>query len=94
VTSLLDNNQILEVGASNKTGTGSPLLREPGPDPLSPSPKIRRPGQSRNKAFQTSRCGPDYINRMKAEVRKRSEMPLQLPSWCLLLSVAPSKAGP
>jgi hypothetical protein len=52
------------------------------------------PPWSIEEAFQTGRCGPDYINRMKAEVRKRSEMPLQLPSWCLLLLVARSKAGP
>jgi hypothetical protein len=37
---------------------------------------------------------PYYINTLKAEVRKRSEMPLQLTSWCLQLLVALSKAGP
>jgi hypothetical protein len=37
---------------------------------------------------------PHYINTNFAEVRKRSEMPLQPPSWCLLLLVALSKAGP
>jgi hypothetical protein len=37
---------------------------------------------------------PYYINMNFAEVRKRSEMPLQLTSWCLLLLVALGKAGP
>jgi hypothetical protein len=37
---------------------------------------------------------PYYINMNFVQVRKRSEMPLQLPSWCLLLLVALSKAGP
>jgi hypothetical protein len=38
---------------------------------------------------------PYYINIDLAEVRKRSEIPLQLlTSWCRLLLVALSKAGP
>jgi hypothetical protein len=37
---------------------------------------------------------PYYINMNFAQVQKRSEMPLQLTSWCLLLLVALGKAGP
>ena len=47
----------------------------------------------RRGARRFKQAGRDYINRMIARVRKRSEMPLQLTSWCLLLLVALGKAG-
>jgi hypothetical protein len=61
---------------------------------LDPPAAFRHLGPSRSKALQTGICGRDYINMNFAQVRKRSEMPLQLTLWCLQLLVALGKAGP
>jgi hypothetical protein len=59
-----------------------------------PARRVPPPWSVEEQGVSNKQMWPYYINRMKAGVRKRSEMPLQLTSWCLQLSVALSKAGP
>jgi hypothetical protein len=60
-----------------------------------PSPRrFPSPWSVEGQGASNRQMWPYYINTLKAEVRKRSEMPLQLTSWCLQLLVALSKAGP
>jgi hypothetical protein len=80
--------------ALNEAAAGADPIGVRVPPEMTPRRFPLCPGLSRSKALQTGRCGRDYINRIKSEVQKRSEMPLQLTSWCLQLLVALSKAGP
>ena len=59
-----------------------------------PERRFPPPWSVEEQGVSNKQMWPYYINMNFAEVRKRSEMPLQLTSWCLQLLVALSKAGP